>query len=77
MKTIRARQKPVRNFTALKILFLENQQSKSKINPYNMKKVIVFTLLVAFLASSCTHYYSPYKAANTGGKKCSKRNSIR
>lgn len=42
-----------------------------------MKKVIVLALLVALFTSSCTHYYSPYKAANTGGKKCSKRNSIR
>lgn len=35
---------------------------------------------IAFAASvilpSCTRYYTPEKAASTGGKKCSKRNAV-
>lgn len=30
-----------------------------------------------FLLQSCVTTYSPYKAANTGGKKCSKPHSVR
>lgn len=39
--------------------------------------LLALVLAIAILVSSCTNYYSPYKAANTGGKKCNKRTSIR
>jgi len=42
-----------------------------------MKKVIIPALIIIIFMSSCNNYFTPYKAANTGGKKCSNRNSIR
>ena len=39
--------------------------------------VIISGLYVAGMLSSCTRYYTPHQAASTGGKTCSKWNSIR
>lgn len=41
-----------------------------------MKKLLIPFLLILLL-QSCVTTYSPYKAANTGGKKCSKPHRIR
>lgn len=40
-------------------------------------KTILLGTFIALFLSSCTRYFTPYQAANTGGKHCSKRNSIR
>lgn len=39
--------------------------------------VCIVGVIITIYTQSCTRYYSPFEAANTGGKKCSNRNSIR
>jgi hypothetical protein len=51
---------------------------KPKSNLFmNLIKKLMGFLAVLILMSSCARYYTPYKAANTGGKTCSKWNRIR
>lgn len=40
-------------------------------------QMIAALLIIIIMLSSCNNYFTPYKAANTGGKKCSSRNFIR
>lgn len=49
---------------------------KSNLFMKLFKKILGF-IAVIILMSSCARTYTPYKAANTGGKHCSKWNRIR
>lgn len=42
-----------------------------------MKKVILFSLIIIIIFSSCARTFTPYQAANTGGKTCKDRHRIR
>ena len=54
-----------------------NQKTfKSKKNQLIVKKFVTLFIIVVLLGS-CTTTYTPFKAANTGGKTCKKRHMIR
>lgn len=41
-----------------------------------MKRIFIL-VVIAIVFAACTRYFTPYEAANTGGKHCNKRNVIR
>jgi hypothetical protein len=41
------------------------------------KTIVLLAILTAIALSSCGRYYTPYQAANTGGKRCNDHHRIR
>lgn len=53
------------------------KSKKRNLSIMNLFKKLLGFLAVLILMSSCARYYTPYKAAMTGGKQCSKWTRIR
>jgi hypothetical protein len=58
-------------------VFKQNLQQKTKSSVIGMLKRLLGIAIIVGAMSSCNNYFTPYKAANTGGKHCSKRSYIR